>query len=54
MNYQTEIHMLEGLCQVSLNEHQLEKWLLWIFISLNRLGTKEKDFVDLEKSMQAY
>lgn len=53
-NYSTEIHMIERLCRVSLTEHQLEKWLLWIFVTLRRMGSNQKDFSELEKMMTPY
>lgn len=52
--YSSEIHMIERLCRVSLTEHQLEKWLLWIFVSLRRMGIEQKDFSELEQLMLPY
>lgn len=53
-DYGSEIHMIERLCRVSLTEHQLEKWLLWIFVSLRRMGIEQKDFSELEQLMLPY
>lgn len=53
-DYKSEIHMVEHLCRVSLTEHQLEKWLLWIFVSLRRMGVEQKEFLDLERLMKPY